>query len=222
MFEPCLNPELVQDHYHGNQCHWEGGVMKMRNIALRVRVKPTSHAFRATIWTLTPPKIPDVTILPPSTCLCSSLPERSVQTTTVLWCNLLLWFIVELGLCRLAVAGYSWISWWLMLESSLDAPALMSIYRLTATSVGKCGNKAFWYSATMMAFLQILYVRGHTEGKILILFLFKTMIFTNIWFYISNLDTGALTYRFMLRSHGPGELDKIFTHTGVPVNVNPI
>ena len=57
-----------------------GGV-KMGNNVSRVGMKPTCLAFRARM--LTPHRPCDVTTIPTSTCLCSSLPQRSVQTTTI-------------------------------------------------------------------------------------------------------------------------------------------
>ena len=57
--------------------------MKMRNIVPRVGIEPTSLAFQANLLTISPPRIPDVTTLPVATCLCSCLPERSVQITTL-------------------------------------------------------------------------------------------------------------------------------------------
>ena len=54
----------------------------MGNIAPRVAIKPTPLAFRARVLTISPRRLPDVTMLPVPTCLCGSLPEKSVQTTT--------------------------------------------------------------------------------------------------------------------------------------------
>ena len=57
-------------------------VMKMRNIVPRAGIEPTTLAFRARVLTIIPPRLFDVTTIPTSTCLCGSLPERSLQTTT--------------------------------------------------------------------------------------------------------------------------------------------
>ena len=59
------------------------GVMKMGSIVPRAGIELTSLDFRASVLTISPPKPLDVTILPMSTCLCGSLPERSVQTATL-------------------------------------------------------------------------------------------------------------------------------------------
>ena len=58
------------------------GVMKRQIIVPRVGLKPTSLAFRASVLTLHHIGSPDVTTIPTPTCLCSSLPQRSVPTTT--------------------------------------------------------------------------------------------------------------------------------------------
>ena len=60
------------------------GVMKMGNIVARVGIKCTSLAFQASVLTITPNRIPDVTTISMHICQCSSLPERSVQPTTQL------------------------------------------------------------------------------------------------------------------------------------------
>ena len=60
------------------------GVMEMGNIVLRVGIELTSLAFQASVLTITPPRLCDVTTLPTPTCLCGSLPERSLQTDTLL------------------------------------------------------------------------------------------------------------------------------------------
>ena len=60
------------------------GVMKMENVVPRVEIKPTSLALWASVLPLHPIGFPDVTTLPMSSCLCGSLPERSVQTTTLI------------------------------------------------------------------------------------------------------------------------------------------
>ena len=43
------------------------GVMKMRNMVPRVGIKPTSLAFRASVLTITPLRLPDGTTLPTHT-----------------------------------------------------------------------------------------------------------------------------------------------------------
>ena len=54
--------------------------MKMGNIAPKVGIELVSLAVRASMLTITPSGLPDVTTLPTPTCLCCSLDERSVQT----------------------------------------------------------------------------------------------------------------------------------------------
>ena len=60
------------------------GVMKIGNIAPRAGIELTSLAFWASVLTITSPWFHGVTILPIPipTCLYSSLPERSVHTTS--------------------------------------------------------------------------------------------------------------------------------------------
>ena len=65
--------------YHGNVM----GVMKMLNIMPRAGVDPTSLALWASVITITPCRFPDVTTIPTPTSPCSSLPQRSVQPTTL-------------------------------------------------------------------------------------------------------------------------------------------
>ena len=60
------------------------GVMKMGNTVPRVGLKPTSLSFRASMLPLHHVVFPDVTIIKTPTCPCSSLPQRSVQTTTLI------------------------------------------------------------------------------------------------------------------------------------------
>ena len=57
------------------------GVIKMGNTAPRVRLEPTYLVIGTSVLTITPPRLRDVTTLPAPTCLCSSLPERSVHLT---------------------------------------------------------------------------------------------------------------------------------------------
>ena len=58
-------------------------VMKMGNTVPRAGFKPTSLAFRASVLPLHHVGFPNVTTIPTPTCLCSFLPQRSVQTTTI-------------------------------------------------------------------------------------------------------------------------------------------
>ena len=60
-------------------------VMKMRNIVPSAGIEPTSLAFQASVLTITPPRLPDVTTLPTATFLHCSLPERSGLTTTYIY-----------------------------------------------------------------------------------------------------------------------------------------
>ena len=55
------------------------GVIEMGNIAPRAVVEPTSLALGANMLTITPPRLPDIILLPMLIYLCSFLPERSVQ-----------------------------------------------------------------------------------------------------------------------------------------------
>ena len=59
------------------------GGMKMGNIVSRAGIEPTSFAFWASVLTISPSRLPDVTTLPIPTCLGGTLPEMSVQTTTI-------------------------------------------------------------------------------------------------------------------------------------------
>ena len=56
------------------------GVTKMGNIAARAGIKLTSLAFQVSVLTL---RLPDVTIISMPTRPSGSLPDKSVQTTTV-------------------------------------------------------------------------------------------------------------------------------------------
>ena len=40
------------------------GMLKMGNIVSKARIEPTSLAFRASVLTITLPRLPDITILP--------------------------------------------------------------------------------------------------------------------------------------------------------------
>ena len=71
---------LVQVPSHGTSVT---GVMNMGNTVPRVGLKCTSLAFQASVLTLHHIGFPDVTTILTPTCICSSLPQRPVQTTTV-------------------------------------------------------------------------------------------------------------------------------------------
>ena len=58
------------------------GVMKMGMTVPRAGLKPTSLAFRASVLPLYHVGFPDVITIPTPTCLYSSLPQRSMLTTT--------------------------------------------------------------------------------------------------------------------------------------------
>ena len=64
-------------------CIYVVGVMKMGNNLARAGIKPTSLALWANVLTITPPRLPDVTVLPMPACPCGFLPERSVKTSTI-------------------------------------------------------------------------------------------------------------------------------------------
>ena len=57
------------------------GVMKMGNTVPRTGLKLTSLEFQASVLPSHHVGFPDVTTIPMPTCLCGTLPERSVQTT---------------------------------------------------------------------------------------------------------------------------------------------
>ena len=57
--------------------------MKIGTSAHRAGIEPMSLAFQASVLSITQPRLPDVTTVPTPTCICGSLPERSVQTTTL-------------------------------------------------------------------------------------------------------------------------------------------
>ena len=62
------------------------GAIKMENIYPRAGVKPTSLAFWASVLPISDRRrLPDVNTTPAPTFLCSSLPQRSVQTTTLIY-----------------------------------------------------------------------------------------------------------------------------------------
>ena len=51
----------------------------MGNTAPRAGIEPTSLAFWASVVAITQPRLPDITTIPIPTCLCSPLPEVSVD-----------------------------------------------------------------------------------------------------------------------------------------------
>ena len=58
-------------------------VIKMGNIVPRAGTKPTSLAFQPSVLALHHGSLPDVTTIPTPTCLCITLPQMSMQTTTL-------------------------------------------------------------------------------------------------------------------------------------------
>ena len=56
------------------------GMIKMGDVAPRVGIEPTSLAFQASVITIPPVRLPDVTTLSTPTSLCGSLFEMSAQT----------------------------------------------------------------------------------------------------------------------------------------------
>ena len=71
---------LVQDHGHGNQCC---GCDKNGKYHAQIRTRTHIPDIPGQCTTITPHKLPDVTTIPMPTCLCGSLLQRSVQTTTM-------------------------------------------------------------------------------------------------------------------------------------------
>ena len=57
--------------------------MKMGIIAPRAGIKPTSLAGRVSVLTITLPKLPDVTILSTSSCLCGLVEYKTKTILTV-------------------------------------------------------------------------------------------------------------------------------------------
>ena len=57
------------------------GVVKMGNIVPKAGIAPTSLAILGQRDRITPCRLPDVTTIPTPSCVCSSLPQRSVQIT---------------------------------------------------------------------------------------------------------------------------------------------
>ena len=63
--------------------------MKIGNTVPRARIKPISLAFQASVLTITSHKFPGVTTIPRPTCLCSYLPQKSVQATYYIYAYML-------------------------------------------------------------------------------------------------------------------------------------
>ena len=59
------------------------GMMEMGNKAPRVGIGHASLVFQTSVLTIILPRLPDVITIPTPTCPCSSLPETSVETTTL-------------------------------------------------------------------------------------------------------------------------------------------
>ena len=59
------------------------GVMEMGNIVPRAGIKPTYLEFWTSLLSVTSHRLVDFTTIPTPICLYGSLPERSVQPTTV-------------------------------------------------------------------------------------------------------------------------------------------
>ena len=68
-------------------CHGSG-MMKLANIAFVMGIEPTFLVFLASVLTIIPSRLLHVSTWPMSICLCSSLPQWSVQTTTLVFCGL--------------------------------------------------------------------------------------------------------------------------------------
>ena len=59
------------------------GVMKIGNIVHRAEIELTSLEFWVSVLPSHHVGFPDVTIIPTPSCLCSSVPQRSLQITTL-------------------------------------------------------------------------------------------------------------------------------------------
>ena len=62
--------------------HQSHGMMKMENVVSRAGIKPPISDILGQCSIITPLRLPDVITISTPTCLCSALPQRSVQTTT--------------------------------------------------------------------------------------------------------------------------------------------
>ena len=87
--------------------------MNIGNIMPGVGIQPTSLVLRDSVLSITPPRLPDVTTVPTPSCLCSSLPERSGQTTT-----LFTYIDITLGLGSFAKSVEHWSPIREMIKSS--------------------------------------------------------------------------------------------------------
>ena len=70
------------------------GGTTMGNIVHRAGFEPTSLAFRASVLPLYYVGFTDVTTIPTPACLCGSLPQRSVQTTTIAYWGIFLQVVI--------------------------------------------------------------------------------------------------------------------------------
>ena len=61
--------------------HFVEWVMKMGNGAPKEGFELTPLAFWASVLTITPHRLPDITTIPTPICLCGSQPKRSAYTT---------------------------------------------------------------------------------------------------------------------------------------------
>ena len=75
-------------------------VMQMRNVATGAGIEPIFLAFWASMLTIIPSRFPDVTTLHIYTCLCGSLPDRSVYAGDI---------VVLLCYCDAFYVVYSYI-----------------------------------------------------------------------------------------------------------------
>ena len=72
--------QLVLDHGHGNQCC---GCDENGKYCAQGETQSYISSILGQCATITPCRLPDVTTIPTPACLCNSLPQRSVQTTTL-------------------------------------------------------------------------------------------------------------------------------------------
>ena len=78
-----FGPEFQLDFFNFFKVNYKYTVMRWE-MCLEWGVEPTSLAFRVSVLSITPPRLPDVTTLPMSTCLCGSFHKGSEQTTTLI------------------------------------------------------------------------------------------------------------------------------------------
>ena len=88
-------------HHHLTSYNNVVGVMKIGNNVPRAGIEATSLAFRASAPTITPCRLPDVTLTPMPTCLCGTLPEKAVQTPTSMAFHALVASVLIITPCRL-------------------------------------------------------------------------------------------------------------------------